>query len=125
MDALQRALQADGRAPLAQTALIEAQLAALSAKHEGVLAQARRPGQLPCPVTERSARLHACAGDVSGHYVDMLTGCARVRRAAGRSGRAVQLPALLNVLGPCTCPRPARLDGAAQACSWHVSDVCS
>lgn len=41
MDALQRALQADGRAPLAQTALIEAQLAALSAKHEDVLAQAR------------------------------------------------------------------------------------
>ena len=41
MDALQRALQADGRAPLAQTALVAAQLAALSAKHEDVLAQAR------------------------------------------------------------------------------------
>ena len=51
MDALQRALQADGRAPLAQTALIEAQLAALSAKHEDVLAQAH-PRHLPCLVVQ-------------------------------------------------------------------------
>ena len=51
MDALQRALQADGRAPLAQTALIEAQLAALSAKHEDVLAQAH-PRHLPCLVLQ-------------------------------------------------------------------------
>ena len=51
MDALQRLLQADGRTPLKQTALLEAQLASLSAKHEDVLAQARRQGLSPHALT--------------------------------------------------------------------------
>jgi len=44
LEALQARLSSDGRSPLAQTALLEAQLAALGAKHEDALAKARRPG---------------------------------------------------------------------------------
>lgn len=47
LDALQARLNADGRTPLAATARLEAQLAALVAKHEDALAKARAPAALP------------------------------------------------------------------------------
>ncbi len=61
LEALQARLSSDGRSPLAQTALLEAQLAALGAKHGDALAKARRPG---CPASGSRLRLCLACGSV-------------------------------------------------------------